>query len=248
MNNLKVLLLTNFIDHSLLKYINTIEANRDTVVGIVSSLYIPEKNLNIINLVKKYGFLVLAGKVLKRVFKTILPSRVKNDLKKLGVSTMIVKDINSDSSIELIKSLAPDVIFISTFSQIISKEVYYIPKKATINIHASLLPKNRGPAPVFWALLNGDKETGITFHLVNENVDKGDIIAQRSLKISNNDTIDSLELKLSNLANNMLNNVLNDLRANNIKIIQSTYKESYFKRPKKEDWEKLHKMLKERKK
>lgn len=105
------------------------------------------------------------------------------------------------ASVRVVKNLSPDLIVVSSFGQIIPQSVINIPKFGIINIHPSLLPKYRGAAPTVWALLNGEKETGITIHSIeNEQIDCGRIILQTKLKIKSNDTDGSIRRKLAKLS------------------------------------------------
>ena len=105
------------------------------------------------------------------------------------------RDINHPSFIAKIKKFAPDYIISVYYDQIFSKELINIPKYGCINIHPSLLPHYRGVSPLIWAIINGEKETGVTIHYINEEIDKGDIISQERIKISPSDTGYTLHLK-----------------------------------------------------
>ena len=97
-----------------------------------------------------------------------------------------------------IKSLEPDLIVIVAF-RILPKEVFIIPKYGSFNLHASLLPKYRGAAPINWAIINGEKESGVTTFFLDEKVDTGKIIMQESCEISEEDDAGTLHDKLSEL-------------------------------------------------
>jgi methionyl-tRNA formyltransferase len=101
-----------------------------------------------------------------------------------------------------------DLAILAAYGQIIPKDIIDIPKFGFINLHPSLLPKYRGPSPIQSAILNGDKITGISIMLMDEKMDHGPIISQKEIKISNNDTFQSLEEKLSDLAGNFLIEIL----------------------------------------
>ena len=93
----------------------------------------------------------------------------------------------------------PDIIITCAYGQIIPKEVLNYPQYGCINIHGSLLPKLRGGAPIHHAIINGDKYTGITIMYMDEKMDTGDIIKQEKITIDDNDNLDSLYQKMSNL-------------------------------------------------
>ncbi len=84
-----------------------------------------------------------------------------------------------------IENLKPGLIVVAAYGEIIPKEILEIPKNGSLNVHPSLLPKYRGPAPIQYAILNGDKETGVTIILVDKKMDHGPILAQRELEIRN---------------------------------------------------------------
>lgn len=91
--------------------------------------------------------------------------------------------INRDESVEIIKSLSPDLIVVAAFGQIISQRILDIPRFGSINVHASLLPRYRGAAPINRVILQGEKETGVTTILMDEGLDTGNILLQKKLEI-----------------------------------------------------------------
>lgn len=107
-----------------------------------------------------------------------------------------------------INELKPDFIMVFAYGQLISKEILEIPRFGCINIHLSFLPKYRGASPVQEAILQNDTETGVTFMLMDETLDTGDIILQRACKISPQDTAQMLLKKLSDLSAELLPDVL----------------------------------------
>ncbi|MBQ9834072.1 MAG: methionyl-tRNA formyltransferase [Bacilli bacterium] len=100
--------------------------------------------------------------------------------------------------------LQPDLIITCAYGQIVPKEVLECPKYGCINVHASLLPKLRGAAPIHHALINGEEETGITIMYMDESLDTGNMISKKSLKIEDEDNVETLSLKLANLGANLL--------------------------------------------
>jgi len=103
-----------------------------------------------------------------------------------------------------ILELEPDLIITCAYGQIIPKEILDYPKYGCINVHASLLPKYRGGAPIERAIMNGDKETGVTIMYMDEGMDTGDIITSKSIPIEDNDTNTSLRSKLADLGAELL--------------------------------------------
>lgn len=96
-----------------------------------------------------------------------------------------------------IKNLNPDLVCVVSYGIILPKSFLKIPKLGCINVHPSLLPKYRGPAPIQWAILNGDKKTGVTIMYLNEQMDAGDIITQKEVDIGEDETTGELWNRLS---------------------------------------------------
>lgn len=102
--------------------------------------------------------------------------------------------------IRVLKKLQPTAIIVAAFGQLLPKSVLAIPPCGCINLHPSLLPKYRGAAPIQWALINGETETGVTIMLLDEGADTGDIILQKRVKIDPQDTAATLSNRLARLA------------------------------------------------
>ena len=96
-----------------------------------------------------------------------------------------------------LRALAPDLMITCAFGQILSQEILDIPKFGVVNVHASLLPKYRGSAPIQWAVINGEKKTGITIMQTEAGVDTGSILLQKELEIGANETAGELSERLS---------------------------------------------------
>ena len=111
---------------------------------------------------------------------------------------------NNQEFIDQIKSLKPDVICVVAYGKILPKEILEIPKLGCINVHASLLPKYRGAAPIQWAVLNGDKKTGITTMYMDIGMDTGDMILKEEVEIGENETTGELWERLSKIGGNLL--------------------------------------------
>lgn len=111
---------------------------------------------------------------------------------------------NNIEFIEKIKSLNPDVICVVAYGKILPKDILDIPKLGCINVHGSLLPKYRGAAPIQWAVLNGDKKTGITTMYMDEGMDTGDIILKQEVEIGEDETTGELWNRLSIVGGELL--------------------------------------------
>lgn len=111
---------------------------------------------------------------------------------------------NNTEFIEEIKKLKPDVICVVAYGKILPKEILDIPEKGCINVHGSLLPEYRGAAPIQWAVINGDKETGVTTMYMDVGMDTGDIILKEKVTIGDDETTGKLWDRLSKIGGKLL--------------------------------------------
>lgn len=121
--------------------------------------------------------------------------------------------------IDIVKNLNPEVIVVAAFGQILPKALLDIPKFGCINVHASLLPKYRGAAPIQYSIIDGEKETGITIMYMDVGLDTGDIIMQRSIPIDREETGGSLHDKLADLGADLLVEALEEIKEGRAKRI-----------------------------
>ena len=150
-------------------------------------------------------------------------------------------DLKDPKIINKIKELNPDIIFVIAYGYILSKEIIEIPKFGCFNFHGSILPKYRGAAPIQRAIIAGEKTTGVTVIKVDQGLDTGDIVLDASIEITDEDTFQDLEKKLSQLSKNILPMFFEKL-ATNTKMIsqdntQATYAEKINKTEAKIDWQ-----------
>jgi methionyl-tRNA formyltransferase len=129
---------------------------------------------------------------------------VKDIALDLGLKIVQPENVNDEIIIEKLKEINPDVITVVAFGQKISSEILNLPRYKCINIHASLLPKYRGAAPINWALINGEEETGVTSIILQEKMDAGKMIIQKSIRISPDETAGKLNNRLSILGAEVL--------------------------------------------
>lgn len=122
---------------------------------------------------------------------------------------------NSDAE-TVIKQLNPDIIVVAAYGQILPEGILSLPRLGCVNIHASLLPKLRGAAPIQWAIYNGDKITGITTMKMAKGLDTGDILEQAETDIGEDETADSLHNRLSQLGAQLIVSTLNKLENGSI--------------------------------
>ncbi len=125
-----------------------------------------------------------------------------------GIPVFRVERLNDPENIQIIKSLAPDVIFVFGFSQIISREILAIPPLGCIGTHPALLPENRGRHPLIWTLIKDLPESGLTFFFLNEGADSGDIVWQRPFPVTDEDDAGTLYEKIMKLAAKGISDIL----------------------------------------
>ena len=128
-----------------------------------------------------------------------------------------------------IKELAPDLVCVVSYGVILPKSFLNIPQLGCINVHPSMLPKYRGPAPIQWAILNGDKETGVSIMYLDAGMDSGDIILQEKVEIGNDETTGELWNRLSEIGAKLLTKVVTDI--SNGKIVRTPQPEEFVLAP-----------------
>ena len=135
----------------------------------------------------------------------LIPCEVKEYAIEKGLEVLQPEKLKGNSEIiNKIKNLNPDLVCVVAYGKILPKEILEIPKYGSINVHPSLLPKYRGSAPIQWAILNGDKKTGVTIMYLNEEMDAGDIILQKEVDILENETSGELWNRLSKIGADLL--------------------------------------------
>ncbi len=129
--------------------------------------------------------------------KTLLPTPVKEEAQKHGITVYQPEKVKDPAFIKILEEIGPDLIIVAAFGQIIPKAVLDLPRYGCINIHASLLPKYRGAAPIQYAVIDGEKESGVTIMKMGTGLDTGDMIAKVSVPLDKEETGGSLFDKLS---------------------------------------------------
>ena len=135
---------------------------------------------------------------------TLKPPAVKEAALRLGIPVIQPERLSAPEALEQLRAWAPDVIVVAAFGQILRAEVLNLPHYGCVNVHASLLPRWRGAAPIQAAILAGDTETGITIMKMDTGVDTGPILSQRAIPISPEDTAGTLFKKLARLGTDLL--------------------------------------------
>ena len=127
----------------------------------------------------------------------LTPSPVKMLAQQYKIPVFCPSTLKSEEILTRLKALQPDVIVVAAYGMLLPKQILELPKFGCINVHASLLPKYRGAAPIQWSLINGESETGITIMFMEEKLDAGGIVSQKSIKIEDDDSAKTLFAKLA---------------------------------------------------
>ena len=141
----------------------------------------------------------------------LTPPEVKVCALEHGLTVYQPKTLRDGEAMKIISELNPDCIVVVAYGKILPKEILDYPKYGCINIHASLLPKYRGSAPIQWSVINGEKETGVTIMQMDEGIDTGDMLYQKAVPIGIDDTAESMFEKLSVLGGEMIVEALDKL-------------------------------------
>ncbi len=144
------------------------------------------------------------------------PSPVKALAMAHGIPVFTPERVSVPEEIERMRAFEPDFSVVVAYGQILKPDVIGIPKYGTINIHSSLLPRWRGAAPIQWAILSGDRETGITTMMIVPKLDAGDILLQESTPISDEDTAETVHDRLSAMGARLILPTLEGVRSGSV--------------------------------
>jgi methionyl-tRNA formyltransferase len=148
--------------------------------------------------------------------KKMASSPVKDAALEAGVPVYQPEKIRSESSLDYFKRLAPDVVVIIAYGQIIPAALIAIPRLGWINLHGSLLPKYRGAAPINWPIVNGETRTGLTTMRIDAGMDTGDILLQREMQIGPKETAPELAARMSEAGAPLMEETLHGLAAGKV--------------------------------
>lgn len=171
------------------------------------------------------------------------PSPVKELAENYKIPVETPEKVKDQIFIDKIRSLSPDLIVVVAYGKILPIELLTIPKYGAINVHASLLPKYRGAAPIQWAILKGENETGVTVMQISETLDTGDIILQNKVAINPEDTSETLLDKVFEIGAQTLLRAIDQIKKGTAKKIQqkgadATYAPLITKESGEIDWKK----------
>jgi methionyl-tRNA formyltransferase len=173
----------------------------------------------------------------------VIPPPTKVLAEKHSIPVLQPQKIRTDEFFNNIKNLNPDLICVTAYGKILPKNILDLPPYGCINVHASLLPKYRGAAPINWAIMRGEKATGITTMKMDEGMDTGDMLLRREMPIDDEDTGETLSEKLSEMGGEVLIETIKLFKEGRLDPIpqdhsQATYAPMLKKEDGNIDWEK----------
>lgn len=146
----------------------------------------------------------------------LMPPPVKELALQHGIPVYQPPKVRTPEFVEVIRELQPDVIIVVAFGQILPKALLDIPPHGCINVHASLLPRYRGAAPLNWCLINGERETGVTTMLMDVGLDTGDMLLMEKTPLDENEDISSLHDRMAAMGAELLATTLDRLQAGDL--------------------------------
>jgi methionyl-tRNA formyltransferase len=147
--------------------------------------------------------------------KKISPSPVKTFSQDNKLPLLQPANLKDPDFINELSAFQPDIIVVVAF-RMLPRAVWELPPYGTFNLHASLLPQYRGAAPIHWAVINGDKETGVTTFFIDQNIDTGAVIAQKKIEIQPHETTGSLSKKLESLGSSLVVETVDMIASNKV--------------------------------
>ena len=201
------------------------------IIFFGSSEFATESLQEIIN--RKYNLIAVVTNPDKRSGRGMKISEAKIKLlaKKYNLNIFQPEDLNNDNFKKKLQKIEPDLFIVVAFKKL-PDQIWQIPKLGTFNLHASLLPMYRGAAPINWAIINGEKKTGLTTFFINNKIDFGNIIMQEKCIIKENETFGELYKKLMKLSPNIISKTIEKIFKGNLKTKKQLESKNQIKAPK----------------
>ena len=149
----------------------------------------------------------------------LLPPPVKVTAQSHGIPVFQPVQLRDGSALEELRALKPELIVVAAYGRILPQEILDLPPKGCINVHSSLLPRYRGAAPIHWAVVNGDAETGVTIMKVAPELDAGDILGQIATPIDPEETVETVHDRLARLGGELLVQVVEKIAAGTLQPV-----------------------------
>lgn len=160
--------------------------------------------------------------------KEMQKTPVKVCAQKYGIPVFQPVKVKEPEAVETLRSYEADIFVVAAFGQILSEKILAMPKYGCVNIHASLLPKYRGAGPIQWAIINGEKITGVTIMQMDKGLDTGDMLFQSEVEIASDETADTLHDKLAEAGARLIVEALEKIEAGSVKPVKQNDEESCY--------------------
>lgn len=235
---MKVSILTQNAPVFIPRYVSNITKNKDIEYQILffpsflSNCFAIKYNYNFYGF-KAFMFLFL--KILHIKFKETLQinQSINQNLQKKKIQFHYLKAM--DNAKNKIEQFSPDILISLACPQKLPPEIILLPKYGSYNVHSALLPKYKGVNAIFWAMLNNEKEIGVTLHKMNEKLDEGDIIIQKKINIYENETYVSIANRVIQVGSDIINNFIINFNLFYGNGVKQEKIDSYFSYPQKKD-------------
>ncbi|MFO7838854.1 MAG: methionyl-tRNA formyltransferase [Desulfosalsimonadaceae bacterium] len=158
--------------------------------------------------------------------KKLMPPPVKVAAEELGCEIWQPESIGTEAICQAIAAKKPDILVVVAFGRILPEKILEIPPYGAINVHASLLPKYRGPAPIHWAIINGETETGITTMLMDAGLDTGEILLTEKTQIAPHDTAGTLHDRLAGMGGDVLRRTIKAMQEGKLRPVPQNHAEA----------------------
>jgi methionyl-tRNA formyltransferase len=167
--------------------------------------------------------------------RILSPPPVKELALKKGIEVLQPKSMKDPLFLDELYNLKPDIIVVVAYGKILPLQVLELPPRGCINVHASLLPKYRGAAPIQWAIINGEKKTGVTTMMMDEGLDTGDILLQEETEIYETDNSETVGKRLADIGGSLLIETIQKIKWGSVKPVPQTGTPGFAPPLKKED-------------
>jgi len=158
----------------------------------------------------------------------LLPTPVKEYAMSMEIPVFQPRSMRDGEALSILRELAPELIVVAAYGKILPVEILELPPRGCINVHSSLLPKYRGAAPINWAILNGEAETGVTIMYMAEGLDTGDMIAAQSTEIPQEENAQQLHDRLASLGADLLTRVVGEMEHGEVHAVAQDDAESCY--------------------
>ena len=160
--------------------------------------------------------------------RKLAPPPTKTLAEQYNIPVLQPEKVRTEEFLSQLQDLSPDLICVTAYGKILPKSILELPKHGCINVHASLLPKYRGAAPINWVIVRGEKETGITTMLMDEGVDTGDMLLKKVINIQDEDDAGSISERLSQLGGKLLLETISQLQDGNLNPVKQDESEATY--------------------